>query len=688
MKRFLPAFLFLLSLTGYAQPPEMDARNGWTLAPYGHLHVLVIFAEIRFDSSFGSLDPTPAAGRQFWKAGEMPSWKDELFDPRPGNAENKGFMTRYFNQASFGKFIVTGDYINRIISVPISGIRDRNNNVVTQEPFGSNHYKNAVLGQVNAGKFETGSGFNSHDFDRWTFSSAGLKKTDTANGRMDMVMIIWRNLHVKNMGDNSGFASPGNIGSIMGMESDNYCMFRMSNEIPVTIMRHEFSHLLYGGNNFHNADGGVGTRTFLGMVGGYSNLSTSSHCSEAWNAWDRERMGWKPEQNRFLISARDGKTGEEIPGLLTYGKPVSAIIKLRDFVSYGDAVKIPLPHIPAGTMKQYLWLENHQLLEGNIDHTGKMPKGIYAYIQAGKDVMTGMQTFGGDNNYTWPLVPAGNFDFVFPGDPKKDKTIEMISGNENPFTGHHYLMSVPLDLDGDGRWTNELIFPAKVIRDSDTLPTDYFTFERFPVYGTRELGYNFDTQTEISLSTNPAPVPVLTCSSGGGPRNYDNRKTWLNGISIRILRFDEEGSAYLQIRWNDFEVRKNRRWCGQIVVKDSLIIASGKNILIDQGNSLQLPLAYEKNESGFLFSEPSVLELDSGSVTILDPRSEIRIRTGSSLIVRKGATLILKKRAKLTAEPGSYFQIEEGSRIQLQGNRAKLDLDAATSGIRPKGRQP
>ncbi len=82
---------------------------------------------------------------------------------------------------------------------------------------------------------------------------------------------------------------------------------------------------------------------------------------------------------------------------------------LRDFISFGDSVRIKLPHIDWVTLNdvknQYLWLENRQLLRRRFDSTdfefnrlfdinkplldrgcfGSWTPGLHAAIQIGKD---------------------------------------------------------------------------------------------------------------------------------------------------------------------------------------------------------------------------------------------------------------------------------------------------------------
>jgi M6 family metalloprotease-like protein len=656
---------FLLLAAAHAQTPPR-ASEGWYINPYGRIHVLFVFAEIDFDSTFSHLDPEKNPdGSAGWKKGRLPFWRDKIISPTP---EGDGFLTTYFRQASFGRFQVTGDYLDSIITLPISQIKDAKGRVVIQEAFAGNHYRQALIRKLNSVEtpvFRWGSQLA--DFDTWTFKGQGQPHLNQPNERIDLVMVIYRNIHVNNLADMSGFVSPGSYGKLWGKETDMHSVFHAQSQIPKVIMRHEFSHMLYGGNNFHTASGGVGTRTFMSQVGGWSNMSASDCASPTWNAWDRERMGWRNPQNQYVVSARCAQTGEEINGVLN---PENGIcgqgrVILRDFVSSGDALKIPLPHLPDGKSKQYLWIENHQCLEGYLDHDRAMKPGIYAYIQVGKDQTEGDQVFGGDNNYLWPLVAAGNHDFELSitGD-----TLLRRSGFENPFTGHHYLMRHVRDLNGDGKINvlpdngpkTEYHLPQDLLIDGKRPPDSLFTFQRYPIFGMQTV--RFLEGDILSIGSNPAPVPVYS-HGGQQPKSTDNRRIYLNGISIRVLRFDALGQAHLQVRWDDFKVNQNRRWCGDIVLVERLELQPGVEVKLAQGYSPQVAQVAQNLDGRPVFADATQLELLPGSTLSMEARSVLKVESGSTLIVRGGASILMRKRSKIVVESGASIRVEEGAML-------------------------
>ncbi|MEM0999170.1 MAG: hypothetical protein AAGN35_19095 [Bacteroidota bacterium] len=680
---FLILFLGILTSAGtpLRAQDSVRTRNGWHLTPEGRIHVMVVYAELDFDSTYAHLDKTKQPdGNWKWGARKNPRWKKELISKTP---DGDGFMTKYFRQASFGKFQVTGDYLDTIVTVKITDIQ-RNGQVVTQEAFGNNLYRRAVVDHVNALENPSfGFGSKLEDFDRWTFTGTGRKNRPEPNGKIDLVVIVWRNIHVRNLGPSSGFVTPGNVGTLLGMPSDMYSIFCTWDIMPKGIMRHEFSHMLYGGNNFHTANGGAGQRTFLSTVGGYSNMSGSDRFSHTWNAWDRERMDWRNPQNQYVLSTRCEDSGTEVSGELVYGaeRCGGGFYRLRDFISTGDAIKIKLPHLPEGIQSQYLWLENHQMKPGNYDHDKAVLPGLYAYITVGKDQLTGPKVFGGSNNYLWPLVAHGQHDFIYEREDKREAII-MTPERENPLTGYHYHMRMTTDLDGDGkirvtqdvRPRTEYFLPNRLVVDGEELPKEFFSWKQYPMFGTRMTAFRQDGNFKIAIGENPAATPVYS-HQGPRVRPNDNRRIYLNGLSVEIIEEQDNGDLIVRIRWDDFRVRKDRRWCGNILLTERVEVAPRVELRLEQGYSAQLAAVVQEIDGEPVFARPTILEVDSGATLELRENARLLIRKGSGLLIRRGATVDLRRKARIEVEAGAYIYVEKGAEI-LRGRRATIGVPA------------
>jgi hypothetical protein len=450
-----------------------------------------------------------------------------------------------------------------------------------------------------------------------------------------------------------------------------YSMFKTESELPTAIMRHEFSHLLYGGNNFHTASGGVGQRSFISTVGGWSNMSASDACSPTWNAWDRERLGWGNPENRHVLSTRCASTGEETDGDMAYGDELcpSGEYILRDFATRGDAIKIKLPHLPPGVRNQYLWLENHQRAGGIIDHGGVLPKGLYAYVQVGKDERTGNNVFGGPCNYLWPLVAQGSYDFDY--DPGT-KGLHLRQARANPLTGYTYYARHVMDQDGDGKLRitqdtppkTEHLLPEKLFAEGREVPADFFTHLQYPQFGTRGTAFLPGLHPKIGIAHNPAATPVYS-HTGPVPLKDDNRQVPLNGLSVEVLEQREDGSIKIRIRWDDFDIPTHVRWCGDIVLREKVVVKTGGSITLDQGYSPQVANAVRKIDGKDVFAEPTILEVDSGALLKLERFSQLWVKEGSTLLVRKGATVDIASQGGILVEHGGFLYVEEGADIRV-----------------------
>lgn len=652
--RFLICLVFLCRGTGAG---AQDSRQGYWIPLQDTLRIYLIFAELVNDPD----DPGNIRG---WTAGSLPPDPGYLFDHRlvPGELP-RGMVTKYFYQASFGRFIVLADYHPEIVSLDFDRVRGRG--------------LDQVLGLVAAEPGEDlisfhGYSVNEGDFDHITTSRFGQEKQIEPDGLVDMVMVIWRVNSKMTRDLSAGFCSTSlrmfPFKEMRGMNS--YSSFVMKNYTHYPIIRHEFSHLLLGGNNFHTGGAGAGTKTFMSSAGGYAMLSSYDRSSPVYCAFDRRRLGWKPKDNVFQISARDADSREETKGDLEYGRDFgkgSGELILRDFVETGDAVRIRLPYLKTFSEEiqdQWLWLENHQKKEGNIDHDGNTRRGLYAYIQVGKETLSGQGTFGGNCNYTWPLSAFGNYDLQIDEEKMEASAIDRLS---NPFTGVNNLVRGAYDLkEKDGIIYRDELFTAKNLKvNGRTLDSSDFNVLTYPLFGTSLDA--FRPGDRIAVDRNPAPVPVLTyrTSSGrrarpGPPVSYDNRRIHLNGISVDFLEQLPDGSIRLRIRWDANRLQRDVRWCGDIYLHEELVLGTRVRMLLDRGLTPQRPIDPDTLEGKPVFTDPTSLTLSTGSrlqmekrsTIILDNQSSLRLAAGSSLTMERGARLILRDSGNLRIEPG------------------------------------
>ncbi len=380
---------------------------------------------------------------------------------------------------------------------------------------------------------------------------AGLLKQANSNTRIDALIILWR----ENPSFGSGPAGHGlqvfnsfrdyQIGPFSGI--DNVGGFSVSSASigNLEFIIQEYMHVMFGGNNWHSA-GGAGNHAFVVNPRTYG-LTAQSQSMFAVSGWDRQHLDWKNPNKTYVTSALN-EQGNEVPtdSLSIHNLPNGGTFVLRDHVPTGDAIQIKLPHIEwkeTGDVKnQYLWLENRRMetqfdewysLDCADNNNGQFPRGtpgIYAYVQAGKDVREGNYSdiWSGSQDHrnglaSWikPLPAEGNFDFHYREDLEHNcgwpggccyghdvVPDDKYHGNmqPNPFTGHNDLFQA-YDYDGDGVLysTGDMSVELGLAQVD---PTD----SEGSIYTQHRTGDWMDAfssatgSTELSLSTNPAPV--------------------------------------------------------------------------------------------------------------------------------------------------------------------------------------
>jgi len=108
---------FLLFTSLYAQN-TISSRFGADISTKDTIRVFYVFAE---------LDNNSASTISTWQPGQIPTNANAFFDADFDTNNINGFMTKYFYQASFGQFIVLGDYYPNILKI------DTNISVANQE---------------------------------------------------------------------------------------------------------------------------------------------------------------------------------------------------------------------------------------------------------------------------------------------------------------------------------------------------------------------------------------------------------------------------------------------------------------------------------------------------------------------------------------------------------------------------
>lgn len=707
---------------------QLSISNGVSLPPRDTTYVLVVFAEVDFSTggcpdkltqSFGSEWPKDKFGNTL-----PPRDADLFFDcTLHKNELPKGFITDYYHQASFGEYVLLGDYFPYTISIPCNQIKT--GSAAVKEVL----RKMDTWLNVNHRSL-TAHGFPLSRFDNWSMSATGEPKLKKPDGKTDLVYIIWRNnrfLTSTNTLNYSGYGvTAGDSGPFLNsLGTNNYASFNVSevNRSAYVITIAEHLHGIFGGNNWHSS-GGRGIHTFPAVVATYGLTGQFNAAMQGPSGWDRWMMNWKHPDKVFVTSCMN-EVGKEASteDFSLENNPNGGVFILRDFMKTGDAVRIKLPHInwkAKGDVKnQYLWLENRRMVsrfdewyhEDCADnHYGNFKTGtpgLYAYIQVGKDQKSG----GSEINASTPALPnalaspffpftaEGNWDFYFDFENIQEGTghgcnwnnknvpINKKKSKPNPFTGNNDLFFT-IDADGDGK-----------LQSGDGLKTGMSevvgdtVIHNYHGSGDWEDAFGFNTGvTEISLSTNPAPVPVYTLATDlehkrftlqkGKLHEWENRTIWLNGLSINVLddNINGTGEVKISIRWDNYEVSSNVRWCGNIVLsphdfdssKPALVLKKGKTLLLDRATSATWIQSIETDEKGKKwYSERTHFTVLENAGIMLEDKSTVVLDNKSKWVLKSGSRLETGQKVKIIVKPGSELIVEEGASLRL-GEKSKI----------------
>jgi len=700
-------------------------RNGISLPASDTLWGLVVFAEVDYSQGPCPKDLTDPYNSNWPKrlngTTGLPPMADKYFDQYIGG-EFGGYITEYYHQASFGSYVLLGDYLPDVVSVPCNMIRpggDGLDQVLTLLD---------TLGDDTT--LYTRHGYSLRHFDGWTMTPAGIPKIKKPDGKADLIYIIWRNNRFVagyNTTDNSGYGVSPTAGkkfkNMKGVNNVTSYLSAFSNNAGFHITIAEHLHGIYGGNHWHTG-GGRGVHTFLCTPLNYGVTAQLAATMQAVCGWDRWMMNWKNPGKKFQVSAYDAsgqETDTENFSVSTF--PEGGDFLLRDHVTTGDAIRIRLPYIDwqkEGDVKnQYLWLEFHELktrydkyyVESCADNNdGAFPNGtpgLYAYIQVGKDVREGGPEIhsprpshpNGLASWLYPLTAEGNYDFTYRWDKKHPGAmicgswnnpslpVDKTQSEPNPFTGYSDLYRFE-DTNFDGKlYQDDNLQPGLSVMLGDSVWFNYHAA------GDWMDAFSFATgKYKLSVATNPAPVPVYTYAydleqnrpyfkKDSKESSYENRTIWLNGLSIEIL--DEQSQVNgspalrLRIRWDDYLVNESVRWCGNIklspnitdATKPSLVLDKRRQILLDRGRSPTQHLAYPfPDTTEIWFTDTTVFTVLSGSVIEMGERSSVILQNGSRLILESGSRLSMEPGARIVVNRGCSLEIRNGAVIDRKKN--------------------
>jgi hypothetical protein len=635
------------------------SQDGYQLPAHGTIRIFMVFSEV-------INDPNELGALEDWGIGEMPTNKA---------IATVNYMEQYFSEASFGQYQVEVDFYPELIQITntertngnygVSHIMSRLNQLHQQSPIGLQTYKGIAFPDSFDVQLDGQIDFFA------VFFRNNRSLTPTANER------------------NGGKTSYGGLPTIIAAKQgcNVYSAMSCSPSSMGFLLRHEFVHTLFGGNEFHSGIHGAsrpGTSNYIHNFSGYGLLSSQNTINDFCNAWDRRRLGWKHPSKQSYISALPAGGTSELNTDMVYNPTYTgtSLFRLRDFREYGDAVRIKLPYIPEaeGVDPQWIWIENHQITDSTVNyeyksyyHKGKpIPRGMYVNYQIANESFS---SFASRTNYYTTEHSFGHYDLssvsFAPADQGKKCTAHIADSLANPFTGYNFLSYIALDGNGNNQIDNsEEYLVQNTYLNSALIPASDCHFQGYLALGSK---YDAFIQGQVlSMTTNPAPVPRLTHQRDNSGTTIlsatikDNRKIYLNGLSITMAQQFANGDIIVAVRFNDFDVKNDVRWCGDIVLTEKVNVKPSNTLLLDQGLSATRPNNPITFQGKKVFADPTICTCRNNSQLNLESGSRLINKNNSTLVVESGATFRITD-AKAIVESGACIRVRAGGTLEVKG---------------------
>ena len=428
------------------------SSNGNSFPTKGVFRGLTIFVCIIYDQNDTIYKHIKHGnGSQYWQKDitnsinspiYRPTYMKSLFDvdaPNLLKPKYNGVVTRLYAESSFDELILLSDFM--VVNILQSQITPNNPGA----DFDRYALMDSVISYINQnGGLNTIYGHNSiSDYDNMTRGSKGLEKPLVPDGRIDFINFLTMNtinnkskytINGVNYGDvNWGSGNSGLSPSVKLKMGNSYCdgyntgTYQCIGHEDIThhkksILTHEFAHYFLGGNETHTSGGGHNDGgTFLGTQRGYGLYEGGLLTC---NAYERWRLGWQSVSNNNYPIAANGINSDivaQFSGEQTF--------TLRDFVTYGDAIRIKLPYKDNTTsLNQYICLENHQVGKNSKLDGFKYSEaatcrdvnqaGIYAYYQVGKDILESASSSSDiypsrESDHLKIISAEGNYNVVY-----------------------------------------------------------------------------------------------------------------------------------------------------------------------------------------------------------------------------------------------------------------------------------
>ncbi len=353
-------------------------RGGRYITASGSLNVLFVYIQFPDDNYLPN--------NTYWPKGQAPAYMDATIDSVWSSTPTQGSFSDYFNQMSFNTFKITGKSISAI--TPHS-----------RNWYLNNNWKRGDIQKEVIQSLDVTIDFA--QFDHWRFNSE-YSQTDTADGVVDMIIMMWRNVCNDTVDVRSRLdLIPGGEASLGYYDRNYNTSFTVDNGARTIQMgysgygsgitaihprfgdlnrdllwryaRHEFGHWLLGGNEYH---------TKLGTWGLLDGWGAPSGCM---NSYERYKLGWMNFNTIDDITTTRTIFNNTMP----------------DFITADSAYRIK---VPGGGTDEYYLLGNHQ--RSSIfdipDNNVSTATGIFVLLQT-YDQGNAVSIVSADGRFDWSV---------------------------------------------------------------------------------------------------------------------------------------------------------------------------------------------------------------------------------------------------------------------------------------------
>ena len=684
--KFTVFFLLLIPSAIFGQ--ISNSWDGLGINPNSKFRILNIFINVIYDvyPVYNTVPPSP-----YWEQATVegvnneaiPTYLLDFLDTAYHSGNLHGSMTRLYSESSFDSLQITGDFV--VVNVNESSVLNN------YSYFNYTNLIKTAINIINQDGLRTLYHHDSiYDYDflnntKVFFTQFIIRNTTKAYGNIAIGEGIGN--HIINssirIGNQYYFFSKASV-QCVGSHNISYNV--------ADVVYHELSHSLFGSNAFHTSGGNHrGSQEYMPFFttqGGFGLMGQSGKSLFSCNGYERWRMHWKhPDAPDYITARNMDNTAYQISDIRKEDGNKSFL--LRDFVTYGDAIRIKLPYKDSeAASNQYIWLENHKVgLNDKLDFfqysnsTDCRPQGsagIYAYYQVGRDILSGSESevwFANERD-NLKIIPAeGYWNYSVNIDPNNPYNMQCVNWQD-----HTYYHSREEANPFCGYQDQETQFFPKITDQMINLSQEYCMWRKKIGNDINDslacIGDNrdaFSGYRKINMSTNPSTCNAKTYynyiyESGAydftSQIHRNNQTTYLTGLSIEMIP-QANNDFMVHIRWDDYDIVNDANWTGKIALKEKANLTNGNNILLTQNLTLAQP---HRDIVSNVFAPTTVLSCESGAEFTLQAQSSIILEEKSKLVLKSGSTFIINDESDVYIQEGCTFEMEKCAKLIIKSS--------------------